>query len=367
MRHRELSGTFQYILSRSEKVKPLSSGSFNIICPCHDDKEPSLTITLAKDKILLHCKAGCNTNDIIHKLGLEIEDLFPENNNYYCQNYGTSVDKIAKDKYLSVDLLKKLGVKQISDTDVQILYYDIEGSGNCRQRIRTNVIAKEGSRWEENDKKVVPYGLWKLEEAYKRGFIIVCEGESDCWTLWKYGYPAMGLPGAGMTGKLEINYIDNIPKVFIIHEYDEGGQKFLEGIIKRLKDINYIGEAFEINMTPEYNDINDLYKKNKPAFPKTVDELLRNANLIYSTQNEYIPIVENSKLKLFPIEIYSTPLKNMIIESAEVINCPVDFLAVATLIILSVVVGSKHTIQIKKGWEEKPILFAAIVAEPGSK
>lgn len=34
-------------------------------CPCHDDKQASLTITKGRRSALLHCHAGCNFEDII--------------------------------------------------------------------------------------------------------------------------------------------------------------------------------------------------------------------------------------------------------------------------------------------------------------
>ena len=38
-------------------------------CPAHDDHEPSLSITEAKDgKVLVHCHAGCDQRDVIDAL-----------------------------------------------------------------------------------------------------------------------------------------------------------------------------------------------------------------------------------------------------------------------------------------------------------
>ena len=48
-----------------------SGETFNRKCPAHDDKKASLSITLAEDKILMRCHAGCNFNNICD--GLEIK------------------------------------------------------------------------------------------------------------------------------------------------------------------------------------------------------------------------------------------------------------------------------------------------------
>ena len=55
--------------------KRLSSSSYQVSCPCHNDKENSLTISEKGDKILMHCHAGCDTRDIVSAVGLTMADL----------------------------------------------------------------------------------------------------------------------------------------------------------------------------------------------------------------------------------------------------------------------------------------------------
>ena len=46
-------------------------------CPNHDDRHPSFSITEGSDgRVLLHCHAGCETDEIVAALGLELRDLF---------------------------------------------------------------------------------------------------------------------------------------------------------------------------------------------------------------------------------------------------------------------------------------------------
>jgi len=48
-------------------------------CPAHDDRTPSLSITLGKRAILVHCFAGCSNEAVIEAmagLGIRIADLF---------------------------------------------------------------------------------------------------------------------------------------------------------------------------------------------------------------------------------------------------------------------------------------------------
>ena len=48
-------------------------------CPAHDDKSPSLSITLGKNGgILVHCFGGCSVSDVCASVGVSTADLMPE-------------------------------------------------------------------------------------------------------------------------------------------------------------------------------------------------------------------------------------------------------------------------------------------------
>lgn len=67
----------QSILSRLSKVNQNGNG-YTACCPAHDDRNPSLSISLSEDgsRILLHCFAGCPEDAILHSLGLKKSDLY---------------------------------------------------------------------------------------------------------------------------------------------------------------------------------------------------------------------------------------------------------------------------------------------------
>ena len=53
-----------------------SGETYNRKCPAHDDKKASLSVTLAEDKILMRCHAGCNFNNICDGLGIKPHHTF---------------------------------------------------------------------------------------------------------------------------------------------------------------------------------------------------------------------------------------------------------------------------------------------------
>ena len=55
-------------LSSLPKFKAVGTNRYVACCPAHDDKHPSLSITDAKDKVLVHCFSGCSQTDVIDAL-----------------------------------------------------------------------------------------------------------------------------------------------------------------------------------------------------------------------------------------------------------------------------------------------------------
>lgn len=71
------------ILPRLHKVKRISEGRYVAICPCHNDKTPSLAVTLKPDGVtLIHC-FGCGASglDICNTLNIAPAALFPPSDN----------------------------------------------------------------------------------------------------------------------------------------------------------------------------------------------------------------------------------------------------------------------------------------------
>lgn len=66
-------------LDRLANVREHGRDSWAASCPAHPDDDPSLTVRLLDDgMILAHCFAGCGIEEICRGLGCEIGDLFPD-------------------------------------------------------------------------------------------------------------------------------------------------------------------------------------------------------------------------------------------------------------------------------------------------
>ena len=66
-------------LSLLKGVRSAGENRWIARCPHHNDRSPSLAITKGdRVPILLHCFAGCDVDQIVGALGLELSDLMPE-------------------------------------------------------------------------------------------------------------------------------------------------------------------------------------------------------------------------------------------------------------------------------------------------
>lgn len=65
-----------HILGRLEKVRQVKPDEYTACCPAHPDRSPSLSITDAGDRVLLHCHAGCSFDAIAAALDMQAHDFF---------------------------------------------------------------------------------------------------------------------------------------------------------------------------------------------------------------------------------------------------------------------------------------------------
>ena len=102
-----------------------------------------------------------------------------------------TLEALAEAKRLPADFLAHLGCRNVS-RGVEIPYY-LENGDLAGKRYR---LALTGNRflWRRGD-RVLPYGLHRLRDAKAAGWVLLVEGESDCWTAWHHGVPALGIPG----------------------------------------------------------------------------------------------------------------------------------------------------------------------------
>lgn len=62
--------------NHGSKITDNKQHHFKAQCPAHEDGNPSLGVDDKGDRVMVRCYAGCNTDDVMAELGLELRDLF---------------------------------------------------------------------------------------------------------------------------------------------------------------------------------------------------------------------------------------------------------------------------------------------------
>ena len=71
--------SLETLVERLDGVKETGYDRYVARCPAHDDRSPSLAVRDCGDgRVLLHCFAGCETDDVLSALGLTFSDVMPE-------------------------------------------------------------------------------------------------------------------------------------------------------------------------------------------------------------------------------------------------------------------------------------------------
>ena len=125
-------------LNKLEKVKG-SKGRWTACCPAHNDKNPSLAITQTDDgRILLKCFAGCSAYEIVKAVGMDLTDLFPNDNNINYLKANNQGNKPVRRPFYATDLLK---IIQFEALLTSIAAFDLsqgrEISTEDRKRLKT--------------------------------------------------------------------------------------------------------------------------------------------------------------------------------------------------------------------------------------
>ncbi len=148
---------------------------------------------------------------------------------------GLTLPELAQAKGLPIEFLKGLGLRDeryFGRAAVAIPYRDAGGQ-LVRLRYR---VALEGDRfrWRKGDRADRLYGLDRLVETNTPASLFLVEGESDCWTLWRADFPAVGVPGASTFSAAMADELiqTGIPLVYVIDEGDAGGRTLLDAVAR---------------------------------------------------------------------------------------------------------------------------------------
>ncbi len=222
-----------------------AQGGFLAFCPAHADTAPSLSVNKGDvADVVVHCFGGCDQATVLAALDELRRRPVPEGRPFTTggrerpRRIGhCSVEALAAAKKLPPEFLEKLGLNNYEGT-VIVPYREPDGRRAKRHRRRWEVFAGNGgSSWTgQRQEWILPYGLHRLASE-GRPFCFIVEGESDCWTLWYSGFPALGIPGATMTHVLDPGHVAQFDWLLVWKEPGPGGETFVKGLSERLPGV----------------------------------------------------------------------------------------------------------------------------------
>lgn len=132
------------ILSRLNRVTETGNG-WRASCPVpghgkgRGDRNPSLSLREASDgTVLVHCMGGCDTDDVLRAIGLEMRDLFPEaDNGQHANGTPTLAKAPAPDNERARAALNRVQQESLADDGTIAAYLRHRGlSGDVPESLR---------------------------------------------------------------------------------------------------------------------------------------------------------------------------------------------------------------------------------------
>lgn len=179
---------------------------FEARCPAHDDNRASLSVSLGKEGVLIHCHAQCATADILSKIGLTMKDLFPPKT------------QTRKDRGPITDYY------DYTDENGKLLYQVVRYESKDFVQRRPN--PEGGWIWDMDGVERTLYHLPALIKAIENGeTVYVVEGEKDVHTVEGLGLTATtNSGGADKWLKAHSQYFRDA-SVVILPDNDDAGRK----------------------------------------------------------------------------------------------------------------------------------------------
>lgn len=227
----------QEVLRCFDGVKRCSEGQYMARCPCHDDKRQSLSIGRGQKGVVLKCQAGCDTREIIARVGLKPADLFYEQHS-----------KTQERPQIVATYNYPGGVQKLRYSDKHFGWRQPDGKG--------------GWIWNRRDVKPSLYIAGELSDG-----IAVVEGEKDADNLHLLGWDAVsGADGAG-PGKWKPEYTEQLKglSVCIFQDNDDVGKAYAQETAAALHNVCKRVFLFDLSKVwpdiPLHADVSDLIEK----------------------------------------------------------------------------------------------------------
>lgn len=247
--------------------------SFQCCCPAHADDVPSLTVTEASGKILMHCHAGCDTADVLTLIGLTFEDIGSAHNKplqWHCKLAEAISRKTGEEYHFAAEY-------KYMDENGMYLYSKVRlENAEGKKQIRYVKVDEDTDtyRTPASGGRHTLYMLPQLIRAIKQEYpVYYVEGEKDVDTLRKLGYTATTAGGAADWRDEYAKYFIGA-RVIILQDNDKPGERLREQVMKSLLRCAF-SVTWATTSDREHGDVTDYIQEGHSM--EDVKELVRAA------------------------------------------------------------------------------------------
>ncbi|PXA68531.1 AAA family ATPase [Cryobacterium arcticum] len=232
----EIPPPLKRLIDLLEGVTHSGGDQYQALCPHHDDRAASLSVAWGDTgKVLLDCKAGCDSADVIARLGLKWSDLAAPSTEEAVYKY--------------------------ADEDNNLKYEVVRRSGKKFQQRRPDPKLK--GKWVYNMEGVepLPYRLPELAEALNTGEeVLIVEGESDVEAA-RSAYDSVATCNSGGAGKWTTAHSEHFRHtssfITIIADRDPAGYRHALAVYQSLQSVGVDAEQLEIVHSAVGKDLRD--------------------------------------------------------------------------------------------------------------
>lgn len=328
--------TLADFLSKLEDVAAEDDG-YLTICPAHSDTKPSLRVAYNPDRktLMVHCRAGCETADVLTAIGLHARDLFnvepgdvddlrltgavetPVSIGHRAAlaQYVRSTAEALTDEAAAY-AFERFGITRERATDLRLGFDG--GTGRLPITIqgkRANGLS--GALYRDAPRLTVPFYDFQGHTHYLQARaivkpylgaakwsgpanpegevwgrfgwfpgdtgwleVIVTEGPGDGLTAVGLGYDTLLIRGAGLGDSAELAEalaaLRPDARVILAGDNDNAGSKFNTRVGQRMKDAGL--PVFVVQIPDGADDLTDWREKDPAVFPQAFARAVRSAN-----------------------------------------------------------------------------------------
>lgn len=412
----------QLVLARLNDLdrKPKKSGSgWKALCPAHDDKNPSLSVSEGDDgKALINCHARCSPENVVTALGLTMADLAAPGRSgaqaaweFRPGRQGSKGPSTGQDgappvpkpprTFISADSAGNFLGKKFSGPPTRVWsYHDLEGREVGRilrwdkpeggKDVRPVSLIDGG--W-ANAGMPKPRPLYRLPEfVAATGTTFVAEGEKCADVMVALGFSATTSAGGSKAAK-ETDWSPLAGRdVVILPDHDGAGRKYAHDVCALLAALVPPAQVRVLDLPdlPEAGDVADFVDRCRgtgmtdESIASEIQRLLETAVPAMQAVHDPLPASAHEEAEAleddevwkypvalsappppeFPLEVLPRKVQEFVTAVSTELQVPLGMVAICALACVASCIAKRKKVRVRERWTEELTLYvvAAMVS-----